>query len=393
MSAPRTLALALALAVIGAGGALCGAEPALGRPRAAGPLSVIYPDAQNALAFYYPPGSLHVAEDAAGGPDLRFLQMIYMGSHATDDPGRFIARSVLSFRVRMSAPSGADLAAARAALPAGARLLPLPIRRAETTVVWTPLADTTAATPAASPEPQAAGSGRLEDADGGAVTDGGYWTERIFTLNPDPLSSQALWDALQKRRVLLSVSYTFFSAGDTEGPTAVSGTADAVGAIATAAPRPHATKEDVAAVRTDTLAIVLAPSAVADRLKRVDLNQAVPPGYAALDIRCYDFGNALRPDLALKTVEVAASGVSGRPVTRAVSFRSSTPDVTSATLRFPFAVRLDRPFRYRVTEVSRDGDAHVGAWHEQAEWARLLDLTSPTPATPSPTATPQGDEL
>ena len=119
-----------------------------------------------------------------------------------------------------------------------------------------------------------------------------------------------------------------------------------------------------------------------DRFRRIDLNQGVPPGFAALEIRCYDFDNGLRPDLAQKSVDVRATGVGGRTLLRSATFRAATPDVATATVRFPQAVRLDRAFQWRTVEVARDGVATVGRWATRADWIPVLDVTSPPEARP-----------
>jgi len=154
------------------------AEPGFGGQQMAGTLRV-YPDAKDPVTFYYSPGALRLAEDPPGAPDLRFLQMIYAGTSATDDAGKLVARSVLSFRIEHERISDADLRGAERALPAGARLRALPIRRIETNLVWTPVG------PDAAP-PRQLGTGRLDEADAGKSPNEGNWTEKTFILTPDP---------------------------------------------------------------------------------------------------------------------------------------------------------------------------------------------------------------
>jgi hypothetical protein len=391
------LRLAPAVLIVAAGllsGALY-AEPAFSLARPAGPIPVVYPDTRNSHVFYYPPGSLRVADDPQGGPDLRFLQMIYMGTEATGDPGRFLARSVLSFRVIMEAPTPADLRAAKAALPAGTVLQPTPIRRMESSLVWTPLAADPTTDPAPAPVKESSVNGRLEDSERANAAATAYWTERVFTLNPDPLSSQALWEALHKGQVILSLTYSFFSEGDTQGVTEITSTGGALPpAVAELAKKTGESKQ-VFPVRSDAFAILADAKRFPDRFIRIDINQSVPPGYAALDIRCYDFDNALRPDLARKSVEIRATGVNGRPVTRSVMFRASAPEVASAGLKFPVAVRLDQPFSFRIIEIFTDGRQKVSAWKSNEKWYELLDVTTPPDQRPkSPdTDDPQKSEV
>ena len=45
-------------------------------------------------------------------------------------------------------------------------------------------------------------------------------------------------------------------------------------------------------------------------------------------------------------------------------------------VRFPFAVRVDRPYRYRVVTIHDDGQVHETAWMVRMEWLSLLDVTA-----------------
>jgi hypothetical protein len=110
--------------------------------------------------------------------------------------------------------------------------------------------------------------------------------------------------------------------------------------------------------------------------QQIDFNEQMPPGYAVLRIYCYDFTNGLRPDLLFKKVEVEAESVGGRSIPIEAKFLFTQPEVYRRSARFPFAVRLDRPYRYRVSTAARDGTQDVGEWRERTEWAPVLDVTT-----------------
>lgn len=375
---PRPIASTIALAICLGAAARASATPVLGEPLAAGPLRV-YADDADPATFYYPPGPLQVAEAPGGGPDLRFLQLWYVGTDATGDAGRFVARSILSIRVEQAAVPAAALAAARAALPAGAKLRALPLRRTGTTLVWNPLRDADPARPLGDADAsRRLGDGRLEEGDGG-----GTLAERLFVLTPDAETSQLLWDALQRGRVALSLGWTYLAAGVERGRGVLTATPGVVPADA-AGPGPVAPSSEPAVhvVGSGAQAIEVAPDRLAGRLRRIDLNQQLPPGFAALEVRCYDFDNALRPDLARKSVEVKATAVGGRTVQRAVTFRADAPGDAVRSLRFPEAVRLDRPFQWRTVEISQAGEVVASAWASRADWIPILDVTSPPEARP-----------
>ncbi len=115
-------------------------------------------------------------------------------------------------------------------------------------------------------------------------------------------------------------------------------------------------------------------------IQQIDLNERVPPGYPALEVFCYDFRDGLRDDLYAKQVELVAEGVAGGVVRRTALFSRTQRDMYATNVRFPFAVRLDRPYRYRVTEILDDGLRVAGAWRVGAPWIELLDLTTTTNA-------------
>jgi hypothetical protein len=58
------------------------------------------------------------------------------------------------------------------------------------------------------------------------------------------------------------------------------------------------------------------------------------------------------------------------------------PDLYVKRVRSRFAVRLDRPYRYRVVETRQTGEEIEGAWVERDSWAEMLDVTTPATSLP-----------
>ncbi len=353
-------------------------------PRTVGTLTVYADDRLPGLFFYGPP-EIQLAVRPDGAPDFHFLETRYSGTATERDQGRIAHASLVTFRVRLPRVPAAELSAAARALGAPGRpaeVRPFPIRRVSTALVYASIgggADSTAATPLP--------GGRLESAsDSADAAAGSYWAERIYSMGLDSLSAQALHAALDRGRVLMSLGYAFLGEATGGGDDAgdLTGSPELVAAlqrsISTGTGSPSGAPSDSArlhVVRAGTLPIGLDTTRWPDLLRRVDLNDRAPPGYAALDVYCYDFNNAIRPDLAEKLVDIDAEGVGGRRVTLQTHFTSDQPDVYSASVRFPVAVRIDRPYRFRVEEVKRDGSSHAGSWREVADWSRILDITTP----------------
>lgn len=356
-------------------------QPDPGDARTAGPLTV-YPDVSRADRFYYPPGDLQVADGPDGAPDIKLVQVRYTGSFATGDRGAFGVRSLLSFRIEMAQPSGADMRGARDSLAArlGRRpdLRPLPITRLETVLLYTPV---TQEQPGGA-ETLTGGRFEAED-DAGRSSATAYWRERTWVVRLDDLSAQLLGEALERGQVAASVGYAFFTRGrrSDEDREQLTGSPELVRWLSSLLNPTEETAETTpppteCVVKAGAVAVVMDTRARPQIVRQVDINESAPPGYPVLDVRCHDFRDALRPDLVEKQVEIAAAGVGGRPVSILLTFERSQPDLYARTVRFALPVRLDLPYSYRVTEATPDGAERVGEWQQRESWAQLLDVTT-----------------
>jgi hypothetical protein len=362
------------------------AEPDLRQARTAGPLTV-YPDNNRRNLFYYRPGDLRIATRENDAPDVHLLHVRYTGSVVNRDQGTTILRSIFTVRVVMNGPTPMELSAARTALAAdlgGAiELRPLPIRRLESVIVYAPISPTAADRQPSPSTPMP--PGHFEEGETAPSRDG-YWTERVYTLGLGPEDAQLLSSALEHGQVALSIGYAFLADGI--GPDQplqeLSGSPALVEALtkviappassATGGPDSRREQRPAHLVRAGAIAVTADLRRWPQLLRRLDVNEAAPPGYAALDVYCYDFNQGESP-LYEKQIEIEAAGVGG-PVTLTTSFSRSQPDIYARSLRFPVAVRLDRPYRFRVVEIAADGSSRTTAWRQQTSWTALLDVTA-----------------
>jgi hypothetical protein len=342
------------------GAATAAAAPNLSAPRPSGPLT-IYPDDRRPDVFYYGPGEIVLETHADGRPKLTLLQVRYTGTASAGTKGAIAFRSRLTFDVRQTGVDPQALVAVRAAAGIGrsAELRPLPIQRLQATLVHPSTAPPPPGAPAPTDPAPAGDEGHFETSESEAPSPS--WSRRTFVLALDATEAQLLGDTLRKGRLLLSLDYAFYARST---------------AVRSVQPEP-----DVL-VRAGTAAIAIDALRWPDLLRQVDVNEQVPPGYAALDVYCYDFHDALRPDLYEKQVEIEADGVGGRPVVASTTFGRTEPDLYARSLRFPVGVRLDRPYRFRISETALDGRVRAGAWRTVASWDHILDVTS-APALPS----------
>lgn len=372
---PALLAVAPMLALLAAPPAR--AVPDLASRRMVGALVVYADDARGDL-FYVAPPEPRLARRTDGRPDLTLLSMRYTGNALSRDRGLALHRTVLTLRVQIPAPTHAELDRAGRALAAGGRapeLRPLPVRRVESALVWARVGgpDTTARV--------IPGGGLLADA-----AAGGTWDERVFTVALDSLSAQVLHTALARDQLAMSFAYAFVADGrvarepfgDVQGPPELAQALRDRLAAAADSSRDSTARRVVSA---GAFRIGVDLKTWPDVVRRVDVDAQVPAGFAALEVYCFDFRDGRRPDLYEKRVEIEAETLGGRPARQEAMFARGRPDVFAMGLRFPVAVRLDRPYRWRVIETRPDGTSSAGPWTTGREWLALLDVT--TPAAPT----------
>lgn len=358
------------------------AVPDLSTRRVVGELTV-FADDERAGLFYVTPAALRLVTASDGRPDFSFVQMRYTGNAVSRDRGLTLHRSLVTLRVELPQHSAAALASAAQALAVNGRpaeLRPLPVRRLEAAMIYTTIgaADTAAR--------ELAGGGFQTSRDREGPLGEGFWRERVFTVGLDSLTAQALHAALAHGQLMMSLGYAVVADGrlarepwgGVDGPPEL---AEALGRQLADSPGAAADSLRRRVVAASVIPVRVDLHRWPDLVRRVDLDAGSRTGYGALEVYCYDFRDQRRPDLYEKQVEVEAESVAGRPVRLQLAFARAHPDVYRTSVRFPVAVRLDRPYRYRVAEVRPDGSTTQGVWRAGRDWLGLLDLTTPAPTT------------
>jgi hypothetical protein len=352
-------------------------KPDLRTSHRIGSLTVYSDDVRNDV-FYYAPLGLEIARTADGAPDLHLLESRYTGTASGGDRGSFSLRSLLTFRVILRSPRAVELVAVRQAVAASTtvNLRPLPIRRLEAALVYSPIG--------ADAVTNVLAGGHFESSEstpesGGSDT---YWSERVYSLALDPESAQLYGAALQRGQVAMSLGYAFFADGvSPEQPSEqFRGSPRLIAELKRQLQGPESDGSSAKSrgnlVLADALEIIADLARWPQLFRQIDINESAPPGYAVLAVYCYDFRDQLRPDLYEKQVEVEAQAVSGQSATLVAVFGNSAPDLYARSLRFAVAVRLDRPYRYRIVEVHRDGQVVTFPWQARESWTELVDVTS-----------------
>lgn len=339
----------------------------------------IYPDFKNENLYYYSPADLQLATESDGKPRFQLLQMRYTGTAVTGDQGEVRFMNLVQFTVNLPELDRQTLIAIKKQVnDPKASFRPLPIQNMEGFLV--------------SGAGQSDGKYRRIGRAGSFQSIGSssessrysFWTERTFTLRLENHEAQLLWNQVEEGNLSVSFGYAFFAKmlAPYEAVGKISGEG---GAVENAnqdlqETLEHARPDTVPVLQTvksNAFPIYINTSQWPDATRQLDINQGIPPGYAMLEVRCYDFADQLRPDLAIKSIEIEATSVNGRPINLPQQrFMQSQPDIVALPIQFPYAVKMDQPYRYRVTEYSLAGKKMVREWKTRDNWTGALDITS-----------------
>ncbi len=343
---------------------------------------VIFQDVKEKHQYYYGPGMLKLAADRQGQPVFQLISIRYTGTARYGDANLKSFTNLLQFTVAMEPMDNNELLALRQSLqlPTGASLDPLPVQNLEAVLVCGVLDE----------EGQGLGfrkrvAGQATAGSSGTSGKGVFWTERAFVAPLDNHEAQLLWDQQKNGRVALSLNYAFYAEaaevqeidyrieGDSVFQAQLGDNLDQI---------PRDTQIIIVPLVADVLNIQIDADKCPGCLRQLDLNQlSIPPAYAALQVRCYDFAEQLRPEVALKIVEIEAKGISGRPVTIKTRFNSQDPEATLKYISFPYAVSMDDPIRYRYREMPFEGEPYQSPWY-YLESGNLIDVTTPGKESP-----------
>ena len=370
---PLTLLLLLLLP---AGSTAVSAQPALNGKREIAGVEV-FRDLTQPRQFYYLPGKLALAHEQSGRPKFQLVQLRYTGTALQGDQGDRGFFNLVQVGIERQPVTSAELTAIRNQLGPRANLDPLPVSSMEAFLLM----------------PQAEDGGRYLRVGGTKGLSGQpksgqkVWTETWFTARLGPREAELLWDGIEGGQLAFSIGYTVYASivDDLAGEYRLAADSSARAELGELL-EDFVAPDSVAAphaVRAGSIPVELDAERWPDLSRRIDLNEGASPAWAFLEVRCYDFANALRPDLAMKTVEIEATGVTGDPVRlKPLRFLSSRPSVHTQEVRFPYAVDLTKPYRYRTVDYDVEGDRHAEEWTRAEKWAGLLDLTTPPEAIP-----------
>ncbi|MBI5371978.1 MAG: hypothetical protein HZA79_08125 [Sphingobacteriales bacterium] len=341
----------------------------------------IYRDVKLPGLFYYVPPDYKLMTDADGKPSFTLTQMRYTGTRSTGDAGIAKFNNLLQFRVVVDPSLQKKIADIRTLLRntnPSAELRPLPVRRFSSLLSF---AGTSGE--AAADSLHLIKTSFSEAADEAAAANNSYWNDRIINLRLNNNDAQLVESAIKNHQSAMSFSYAMYAAFSERGleDVTVSGNREIARQVYDLFANEIKNQKDstlnVLMVKANAFVITADPDKWPSVIQKVDINEKIPAKYPLFDVYCYDFNNELRPDLFAKRIEIKATSVNGSDIVSGFSFKGSKPDIYAKSIRFVYAVRFDKPFYYRVTEINTDGELSTTGWVEKKEWSEILDITSP----------------
>lgn len=332
----------------------------------------IYRDFRKANVYYLMPGKLQLATESDGKPKFFLIASRYTGTSVYGDVGEKKFRNILQFGVAMETIEMDIVKKIQNQL--GGKdilLLSMPIKNIETVVMI----------PASGSESkkQIGKDGAFSSTSGGE-NNAGFWKERMYSIHLENFEAELVTLMIQQGKLALSFSYAFV--GDvikgTKKYKQVSSPRQVFQSVA-----PVINQE----IKTDTVITTLALKSETfsinvdtqkwNVIRKIDINENIPPAYSVLEVRCYDFTNQIRPDLAVKLLDIEATGLNNLPVNLpSIKFLSSQPSVNTIAASFPFAVKLTKPLRYRISEYKHDGEKKMYDWVKKDNWVEIIDITT-----------------
>ena len=340
----------------------------------------VYQDHQNPKVYYYGPPDIRIKTASSGSPSFLLLQMRYTGTHlyGDQDAKRFL--NLLQVGVELTELNALAYDNIKTELPVGSDLKPLPISRFFAELII-PLGDA-----AATNEKYRKVSLSGIEAAGASTSGTTFWQERTFTMQLENYEAQLLWDQMKTGKLGVSFSYSFYAEvmpgqiGELQTSGTDSKLSDAADEI-----KDEVTFDDKVSsylMKANTFPVYIPSGDFKNCLKQVDVNEELPPAYAAFEVKCYDFSDELRPELLKKIVEIKGYAAGKDFITTKAVFGKNNKDIISQVARFPYAIRLDHVLEYRITEINANGETSISPWIEKKNWAEIIDATTPGTINP-----------
>ena len=332
---------------------------------------IIYKDVLDSSLYYYAPSKLQLVLDESGKPDFQMLKMRYIGTQCSNDEAFSHTTNLVQLRIEIPAQQKKVLDKIKSKLGKNSKLKPIRITGIESKLL-VPVKgiDSVAKSKVIGQTTNASADGKE-----GLSTSKSYWSERMFSFNLTDKETMVLETQISDKTLALSFNYSFYA--KTTNPlddTVLKGPQGLVDKI----------NEDIEkilldrVIESDAFEILIDTEKWPDLVKEIDINESVPPAYAAVEVKCFDFCENLRSDLYLKIIEVSTRSVDDtKDIAIEAKFYSKQPEINTKHIHFPYAVLVGEPFKYRITELSLKGVKKLGEWQFTDTCSAIIDITTP----------------
>lgn len=330
---------------------------------------IIYGDFENPDLYYYSPRGISILRDSDAKPDINVLMLRQVGSNVDERLGHYRFNNIIQVRIGVQYPSsdridsiGKDICH-RTKDCGSMELRPLPFKRINCSI-------------------HVAGDNQESDTIKGVIESSEIeyerWSTRLFTAKLDNIQAQLLEKALQLGQSTVHLNYAISSSvkykndgldvsgGGLIDSSLVKGIKKMV--------KENTVEVDIEIV-SDAILLSADLKRFPDLINKIDVNTSCPPGYAALEVRCYDFSDGEEDAYFMKKVEIEGRGIAGGKISTTVDFKESVPDVQVQNIRFQFAIDLKKPFRYRIVKYFDDKKPEYDPWIERENWNELIDIS------------------
>lgn len=355
---------------------ICSINPAISQPEYNSMKKIegihIFLDKTDPFLYYYEPGDLILNTNENGEPDFQFLDMRYTGTKCYNGAGEKSFMSLVQFGVTMKKISPETIQKIKATLKSRKKIVlkPLPVSYINTCLVLPVTGNKSYEIVEDEGIIEATG----ED---GYSSSNSFWTKRTFTVKLNKHESQLLNEQLTKGLLGLSLSYSYYSNVIMPDESFTTGSKELLENFKNDSIGDDENQTQSKIIKSNTLSINIDIKKYPKAIKQIDLNEEIPPTYAAIEVKCYDFLENLRPELYMKIVEVEASTVdNNKPTIVETKFLKKHTDLYTQYLRFSYAVQMNVPVRYRVIEISQSGERTVSEWKIKPECSSVIDITS-----------------
>lgn len=338
---------------------------------------VVFQDFKDSTLYYYIPPPLRLKMDDNGRPVFQFLAMRYTGTSCQNDQGENSFMSLAQFTIQRPLMDKNKVYQAERALRASTGgwigLKPIPLAG-----IGAELVAPIGTNPDGSAQNRRIGGVDLRE------QGPSEWEEKTFTLKLDPHEAQLLIENMEKEQLAISFSYTYLADAIRGNDVSYELRGDSAAQAALGDLREDLlTDEDTLPKATivygNSLGILADVNKWPQNLKKIDVNaEGFPSGFPSVELRCYDFSDALRPDLAIKRVSLQAYTLSGqlsRPIN--YQFGDMNRNTIVQNVEFPVVLDMSKGYRYQITEIMEDGTMKKSnGWTEADFCEGLLDLTT-----------------